>query len=397
MVVNGLDAESGPSRHGDSCDLVPCGAGWSLSWGVTGVATVESWFTSGGREQRVHRPRQYVQIANAPKSKFFGLLAEGMSALAEHLSTLVSSAERCYESGDALAGDIVVSIAKEEAGKFLILLDAARIEAQDQSTRSSQLKRAGDHLAKSLYFEMSDLKPATLSEVERYFADARKTHYLDGPNDIDWVFRNRSLADREDAMYVDYQETDDGLLWHKPEATDLRWGVRGQRVFDLVSALAASGFADEAGLTLVHRTWSGFVPSDGVDNRPDTHWSEVQKLNRATVSSLRSSGFAIGSAAESLIVDAWTFPLHGVDLTRVDTSKTIEDEKRRAERALLWDEAGYGDIAAEAWDNGASDLARDMLDAVPADELDYNVEMARMRADYVREERQRFIDSDSSP
>ena len=46
---------------------------------------------------------------------------------------------------------------------------------------TKQLKRAGDHLAKSLYFEVTDLRPATLSEVEGCLAEARRSHYLGLP------------------------------------------------------------------------------------------------------------------------------------------------------------------------------------------------------------------------
>lgn len=342
----------------------------------------------------MHRPRQYAHIANAPKSEFFALVAEGMTAVADHTATLVASASRCLDAGDNLAGDILASVAREEAGKFLILLDAARIESRDQQARSSQLKRAGDHLAKSLYFEMSDLSPATLSEVERYFSEARKTHYLDGPNDMDWVFRNRALADREDAMYVDYQETDEGYVWHKPVARGAGWGVRGQQVFDLINALVAAGFADESGLKIVNGIWSGVVPTNGQDGSRDTHWSEIEARNCGTIEALRAGGVDIDARTASLIADRWTFPLHAVELSKVDTAKSIDEEKRRAERAALWDAADYGDIVADLWEDGPADLARDALDAVPDDVLDRRAEMARMKAEYIREERQRFIESE---
>ena len=348
----------------------------------------------------LHKARQYQQLANAPKADFFGLVAEGLTGLAEHIAALVTSAERCYENGDELAGDILVAIAREEAGKFLILLDATRIEWKEQASRSSQLKRASDHLAKSLYFEMSDLNPATLSEVERYFAHARKSHFLDGPNGCDWIFRNQSLAEREDAMYVDYQETDEGLVWRKPAARAGGW-LRGQRVFDLVRALAASGFASEDGLKVVHELWSGFIPcnsearddGDLVVEPVDTHWSEIEQRNCHTIDHLRSSGIEVDPTSEAQIIDRWTFPLHGVDLSRIDTGKTIDEEKQRAERAELWDLAGYADLVAEQWENGPADSARDTLDAVASpDELDYEAELAEMKAEYINDERERFID-----
>ena len=112
----------------------------------------------------MHRPRRYDQLASVPKPEFFGVLGEGMDAIASHVKTLVAAANRSYDARDSLAAEILMTIAREEVGKFLILLDAARIPQNDQTRMTSQLKRAGNHLAKSLYFEMTRSVP---SDAER--------------------------------------------------------------------------------------------------------------------------------------------------------------------------------------------------------------------------------------
>ena len=75
----------------------------------------------------MHSPRRYDQLASVPKAGFFGVLGQGMDAIASHVETLVGAAERSSNAGDSLAAEILLAIAREEAGKFLILLDAARI------------------------------------------------------------------------------------------------------------------------------------------------------------------------------------------------------------------------------------------------------------------------------
>ena len=101
--------------------------------------------------------------------------------------------------------------------------------------------------ATPLYVEVADLRTATLSAVERYLAEARRSHYLDGPNDADWIFRNQALADREDVMYVDYQETDEGFRWHRPSVSQFGSGHYVPQVFQLVAAMRAAGLCHPPG------------------------------------------------------------------------------------------------------------------------------------------------------
>ena len=290
----------------------------------------------------MHRPRRYDRLASVPKADFFRVLAEGMDAIASHLETLVGAAERSYDAGDSLAAEILMAIAREEAGKFLILLDAARIPQNAQARMTKQLKRARDHLAKSLYFEMTDLRPATLSEVEDYLALARRSHYLDGPNDADWIFRNRALADREDVMYVDYQETDEGFIWHQPSVSQFSTTMYVSQVFQFVAEMRAAGFCDPAGLEVVNRVWKDVVATSGSDGSQDTPWYDIASRNVHTLEEILATGVAIeiGDGARRRIVNTWTFPMHSLDLSLIDVTKSVGDEQARRIRAAVWD-AGY--------------------------------------------------------
>ena len=84
----------------------------------------------------------------------------------------------------------------EVAGKFLIFVDAARLGRPSQRKLRDQLKRAGDHLAKGLYAKATEIRPADFKELLGFLEPERATLYLDGPNDVDSIFRNEILSSR---------------------------------------------------------------------------------------------------------------------------------------------------------------------------------------------------------
>ena len=344
----------------------------------------------------VHRPRQYDQLASVPKAEFFDVLGRGLEAIASHVEMLVASAMRSDAAGDRLAAKILLAIGREEAGKFFILVDAARIPRKCQRRMTSQLKRAGDHLAKSLYFEAMDGRPATLSEIERYLHTERQSHYLDGPNDADWIFRNQAIAAREDTMYVDYQETDEGFIWHQPSLYLSDTSLHVSQVFRLVADMRAAGICHPAGLEIINEIWRDLVPTNGSDGLEDTPWTEIRDRNVRTLEQMRAEGVVveIGVGAVRRIVDGWTFPMHSLDLTWIDVTNSIGDEQHRRMRAALWDLGGYADLVAEQWEDGPADMVRDMLGDLSCDEVDYQAEMRRAREEFIAEERLRFINEE---
>ena len=88
------------------------------------------------------------------------------------------------------AAAAIRAISDDEAGKYLILLDAVRSTLKDQSLLQAQLRRCGDHLAKGIYQRAVSISPGTFGELCGYIEGLRVSHYLDGPNDVDWVFAN---------------------------------------------------------------------------------------------------------------------------------------------------------------------------------------------------------------
>jgi hypothetical protein len=78
----------------------------------------------------------------------------------------------------------------------------------------------------------------------RYVDLLRRNYYLDGPNDVDWLFRNEIMAEREERLYVDYVETDDGDMWISPRRYDGIGPRYASGAVELVGALSRAGMSN---------------------------------------------------------------------------------------------------------------------------------------------------------
>ena len=83
----------------------------------------------------------------------------------------------------------------EEAAKYHILLDAVRTDRR-ATAFSTQLSRFNDHLAKGLYAGYQSTAPASYGESLAFLERERRELYLDGFNDVDWIFGNDILRER---------------------------------------------------------------------------------------------------------------------------------------------------------------------------------------------------------
>lgn len=258
------------------------------------------------------RPRATASLANLPPAKLRVELSRGMALIAEHVDALASAAQKQAGPTAVRAAAAIQVVADEEAGKYLILLDTARCMRQSQQVRARQLKRCNEHLAKGVYAELVGIAPADFRELLGYAEELRKSHYLDGPNDVDWIFRNEIEASREERLYVDFVETDDGTGWLSPSRFDLVGYERVSLAVELVAALHRAGVDSEDGVSIIDEIWHDFVPEDS------TRWGEVETRSMATLERLRSAGLMTGSDQdESLILDRWTFPMHSTELDRI--------------------------------------------------------------------------------
>jgi len=166
-------------------------------------------------------------------------------------------------------------------------------------------------LARGIYARVVDGRPADLAEVRRYVDSLRRSHYLDGPNDVDWIFRNRVMAEREDDLYVDYVVAEDERFWTTPARRDDYSALRPSIIIELVVALDRLGCLSMEGLKVVASAWHDQLIKD------DTPWKIVAAINRQVVDASLRAGLSQPDLTDRdvrLILEQWTFPLIYLDL-----------------------------------------------------------------------------------
>jgi hypothetical protein len=199
--------------------------------------------------------RSLIQLTTIPAAKRMPLIAEGLGLIAEHVTTLHGDLLHLIEVGRRRSAAVVDGLAQEEAAKALILLDIVRTGWRDQVLVLQQLRRFYNHLARGIYARVVDGRPADLAEVRRYVDSLRRSHYLDGPNDVDWTFRNQIMAEREDDLYVDYVVAEDESFWTTPARRDDYPARRPSMIIELVVALDRLGCLSVKGLEVVASAW----------------------------------------------------------------------------------------------------------------------------------------------
>jgi hypothetical protein len=293
-------------------------------WNRCQVASNRGW-PSNARTLRTMKPRATAQLAQLSDGDFVASVADGLS----HIGSWIDDLERWATQlahDEAAGADVLRVIADEEAGKFLILVDAVRCPRTDGKTRSRQLKRCHDHLAKGIYSEACDYRPPTYGKLLDYIHPMRVSHYLDGPNDVDWIFRNQIEARREERLYVDYVSTDDGAEWWEPNRhDDARFGSYPSSAVEIVNALRRAGATSQPGLRVIADVWRPFRIE------PGTTYDELTQAISETLEQFVRRGYAAELLDQDAarLVDQWPFPLYGADLSMIDINIDDLREQQR--------------------------------------------------------------------
>ncbi|MFJ3825411.1 hypothetical protein [Streptomyces nodosus] len=266
------------------------------------------------------KPRDLVAILNVPKAERLALIAEGLELLAEHVSTLRDDLLHLQDAERSRGAAVIDGLASEEAAKMLILLDVVRMGWSDTGAVRGQLRNFYNHLARGIYARLIAGRPADLAEVRRYAESLRRELYLDGPNDVDWIFRNSVEADREESLYVDYVTSEGDSAWITPaRLSDLKRSSWPSMVVDLALALHRLGCTSEKGLEIIAKEWDSFSLDD------DTHWVKVEAINKRILNELHAAGLCSDDLTRAdirLALEQWIFPLGGVDLSPIKVTKT---------------------------------------------------------------------------
>jgi hypothetical protein len=256
------------------------------------------------------------------------VIAEGLPLLVENVATLSGDLESLRTAERKRGLWMLAGQADEEAAKALILLDLVRMNQQDRPGMTRQIGRFYNHLARCIYAEMAQMNPADFAEVRRMVESMRPSHYLDGPNDVDWIFRNHLLAVREERLYVDYIHEEEGNRWITPATNDdVLFGGPSPAVRDLIAAMDRLGCMSRPGLTAVAEAWQGQTIQDS------THWQEIVAINRSIVDGLFEKDLASDEATDDdacRLIDHWTFPLGELDISELKVSRAeLQAEKER--------------------------------------------------------------------
>jgi hypothetical protein len=280
------------------------------------------------------KPRDLVAVLNVPKAERLDLIAEGLALLAEHVSTLRDDLIHLQEAGRSRGAAVIDGLASEEAAKMLILWDVVRMGWTDIDAVRGQLRTFYSHLARGIYARLVEGRPADLAEVRGYAESLRHSLYLDGPNDVDWVFRNRVEADREESLYVDYVTSEGDSAWITPaRLSDLKLSSWPSMVIDLALALHRFGCTSKEGLEIIAKEWVGVSLDD------DTHWVKVEAINKSILEKLGTAGLYSNNLTQvdvRLALEQWIFPLGGVDFSPIKVTKTDLLAERERWSASQW-------------------------------------------------------------
>ncbi len=269
------------------------------------------------------RARAILDLSQLRDSDFFEEVSNGMRAVLANAQGLLddSSILRC--AGRFRAEDLLKRVAEEEAAKYFILLDAVRTDRQALEF-NSQLSRFNEHLAKGLYAGYQWTSPASYGESLSFLERERQELYLDGPNDVDWIFFNDILREREEALYVDYIENNGEHQWHEPRASTTIAGFdAAPRSVSFASELHRAGFDSPEALATIAGIWRG------VRFQPEDHWQRCHEINLRTLKELASLNLLSeeGVAQSGRIAWRWLFPLSHADLRRITVRRA--DLKRQ--------------------------------------------------------------------
>jgi AbiV family abortive infection protein len=227
--------------------------------------------------------------------------------------------------------NILESILKEEAAKFIILMDAIRCPRVPSDNFSKQLGRFNDHLAKGIYALIYDFYIGAFGDLHQIIERECHKYYLDGPNGVDWIFRNELLQMREEKIYVDYIESERQHMWltpkryYHPEMALYTNYLRPQ-IVEVAMALWKAGLTKSDALSTLANNWRELQITN------EFTWLQLRECNIKTLEDLEKNNLL--NTQEELvcttIIDKWSFPLYSLDIRiiKVDQDK-LKDTRDR--------------------------------------------------------------------
>ncbi len=269
----------------------------------------------------IMRSRAIRDLVQLPDAELFAEVSKGLAVIFENATRIAASVQILAKEKQYRGAKILEAISDEEAAKYLILLDAIRCPRKPERRLSDQLDKFNQHLAKGIYADACAWRPIDFSEVRENIVRECQQYYLDGPNDIDWIFENWIIRQREEAFYVDYVEYDKRHEWISPERYE---AVSSGFFFSsespaikLVSALHEIGVSKPESLEVIAEIWRPLTFTD------QSKHDELRNYNIKTLQKLREEGLLNNGNEEaySQIVEFWLFPLYDCKMRQIQVKK----------------------------------------------------------------------------
>jgi len=267
----------------------------------------------------IMKVKELKKLSNYPEDKKMEIIAEGLNSLSSHVNEICKSIDKLSNEETQRGYHILTNLCEEEASKFLMLIDYVRYPHSAYSLRDKHIKNFYNHFSRCAYVDVYHSRPATWKDVCDHIYLISPELFLDGPNDVDWIFRNRLIQNREQRMYVDYIEIDGKHFWAGPEdieSRQLSFSCRSSRIINLIKIMAEAGFASVESLKIIKNEWENFVLS------PKTHWLEVEGKNRKiAINILERTEYEFSPSKFNDLVKDWNFPLQ-IELTEKKVEET---------------------------------------------------------------------------
>ena len=282
--------------------------------------------------------RAIKDLCQLSDADLFKEIAIGIGHVIDAVNELDAATRKLHEVNHHYPARILESLATEEAAKVLILVDAVRCP---QHKKAQTLGRFYDHLAKGIYAKAYDWRPVDFAEVKENIDRYRREYYLDGPNDVDWIFPNLITQQREDRLYVGYirEDTEEGdqgeRYWVSPNETS-KIGATLEyltpTIITLVRALHQVKATTSEGLSVIAEVWRP------VDVCAEMSRGALRGLNIRTLEVLDNRGLLAPVPTEiyQVICNSCVFPLWPLDLRVCKVEKKALREVQRQ-----WPPDGY--------------------------------------------------------
>ncbi len=263
------------------------------------------------------RVRAIKDLNQLSDSDLFKEVSQGLEFTLENANSIISDAHVLLEQDRHHSTWILRRIAEEEAAKFLTLMDAVRCPRKPNERFTKHLMKFIDHLARGIYAEYYDWRLATFGEGVEYIEFMRKQYYLDGPEGVEWIFRNRILQEREEITYVDYIENDEGHKWVRPNIVKIYRSELKRGVLMVPRALQAVGCTKPESLSLIADIWRQ------IEMTEDFHFQDLRKINEQTLDAMSDKGLLVAQTQEiyNRVINEWLFPLYDIELKEIPISR----------------------------------------------------------------------------